>query len=443
MDVLGALLDHICSLEIIDTHEHLPLEADRPKNSDVLSEWLQHYFSCDLVSAGLKPEDLAKVRDVNGDILKRWKTVEPYWHAAESTGYGRSLSIAARDIYGIEEINARTIAELDRRFREARDKGGHYKFVLKDKSRIALSIRDSAPVPYKETADPFVFTTRIDQLLSPVHYAQMRAAGDAEDVEIHSLGDWMKATRKCIERHIDGKKRVVCLKCGLAYHRSLRFDKVARNDAELAFNEFFQDCNLPDWRPSIKAGKALTDWMMHFVCQVADEHGLTFQIHTGLQEGNGNIIYDSNPTLLSNLFLEYRNVRFDIFHMGYPYIMELGNLAKNFRNVFIDMCWGHIISPEAARRALVEWLDAVPANKISAFGGDYGFVDGVYGHQYLARRNVAWSLSQKVNDGSVSLARAKEIANWVFIDNPRNLFKIDKFLGAKPTKGKNRVKSLE
>jgi len=74
------------------------------------------------------------------------------------------------------------------------------------------------------------------------------------------------------------------------------------------------------------------------------------------------------------------------------------------------MCWGHIISPEAARRALVEWLDAVPANKISAFGGDYCFVEGVYGHQWLARRNVAASLAQKVADGSMDLERAKEIA---------------------------------
>jgi predicted TIM-barrel fold metal-dependent hydrolase len=131
--------------------------------------------------------------------------------------------------------------------------------------------------------------------------------------------------------------------------------------------------------------------MMHFVCCLADDNRLVYQIHTGIldgQDGNGNIIYDSNPVLLSNLFLEYRNVRFDIFHMGYPYIMELSVLAKNFRNVFIDMCWGYIISPEAARRALVEWLDTVPTNKISAFGGDYAFVDGVYGHQYLARQNV-------------------------------------------------------
>ncbi|MCX5971733.1 MAG: amidohydrolase family protein [Coprothermobacterota bacterium] len=178
-------------------------------------------------------------------------------------------------------------------------------------------------------------------------------------------------------------------KCGLAYDRSLRFDKVTQQKAERAFNKLFADCTLPDWRPPIKAARPLSDWMMHFVCRVADDNQLVYQIHTGLQEGNGNVIYDSNPTLLTNLFLEYRQARFDLFHMGYPYVMELGNLAKNFRNVFIDMCWGHIISPEAARRAFFEWLDAVPANKISAFGGDYCFVDGVYGHQLLARQNVA------------------------------------------------------
>ena len=158
--------------------------------------------------------------------------------------------------------------------------------------------------------------------------------------------------------------------------------------------------------------------MMHAMLRFADQRECAVQIHTGLQEGNGNVIADANPVHLSNLFLEYGNVRFDLFHMGYPYMMELGALAKNFRNVNIDMCWGHIISPEAARRSLVEWLDAVPANKISAFGGDYCFVDGVYGHQYLARRNVAAALAQKVDDGSFDLARAKEIAQWLFVDNP-------------------------
>jgi predicted TIM-barrel fold metal-dependent hydrolase len=256
----------------------------------------------------------------------------------------------------------------------------------------------------------------------------MRQKGMDVGIEVHTLADWMEVTRRHIEKYLNGHTRFVCLKCSLAYLRSLRFDKVTQNDAEKAFNEFFVDGNLPDWRLPIKAAKPFSDWMMHFICRVADDNRLVYQIHTGIQEGNGNIIYDSNPVLLSNLFLEYRNVRFDIFHMGYPYIMELGVLTKNFRNVFIDMCWGHIISPEAACRALVEWLDAVPANKISAFGGDYRFVDGVYGHQYLARQNVTRALVQKVTDGSFSLSRAKEIALGVFFENPKGLFGLERLL---------------
>ncbi len=439
MDAYSCLYDHIQALEIIDTHEHLPFESERPRDTDVLAEWLEHYFSCDLVSAGLSDNDLATVRDSRQDLKSRWKIVEPYWRAAESTGYGRSLAIAARDIYGIETINAQTIERLDAVFKEARNRGGHYQSVLKDKSHIAVSICDSKPDPYKETDDPFLFTLQTDVFMTPGHYSQLCAVGSEVSRDVHTLADWMNVTRAIIEKYVNGTSRVVCLKCGLAYSRNLRFDKVTYADAERAFNEMFNDCNLtPYWRAPIKVAKALTDWMMHFVCQVADDNRLVYQIHTGIQEGHGNFIYDSNPTLLTNLFLEYRNVRFDVFHLGYPYVMELGNLAKNFRNVFIDMCWGHIISPEAARRALVEWLDAVPANKISAFGGDYCFVDGVYGHQYIARRNVAMSLAQKVTDGSISVSRAQEVATWLFIDNPKRLFSLDRFLD-ETTDGKTRM----
>ena len=438
MSTYSELLEHIQSLRIIDTHEHLPFESKRSRDTDVLAEWLTHYFSSDLVSAGLGDNELATVRDSRKDIQGRWQMVEPYWHAAESTGYGRALSLAARDIYGVEAINAQTIETLNQRFQEARAHGGHYRLVLRDKSGIAVSIRDPMPVSYQETEDPFVFTLRTDRFICPNHYSQMRAAGAEVGLEAHTLADWMEVTRRHIEKCVNGNTRVVCLKCALAYHRSLRFDKVTQAEAERAFNELFKDCNLPDARTPIKVSQALSDWMMHFVCRVADDNRLVYQIHTGIQEGNGNVIYDSNPTLLTNLFLEYRNARFDIFHMGYPYVMELGNLAKNFRNVCIDMCWGHIISPEAARRALVEWLDAAPANKISAFGGDYCFVDGVYGHQLLARQNVAAALTQKVTDGSIGLARAKEIAAWLFVENPKRLFRLDRFLDGK-TKGNDQA----
>jgi uncharacterized protein len=165
--------------------------------------------------------------------------------------------------------------------------------------------------------------------------------------------------------------------------------------------------------------------MMHYILNIANKKSLIIQIHTGLHEGNGNIITNSNPTLLTNLFLEYPDVRYDLFHMGYPYQNEITVLAKNFPNVYIDMCWSHIISPNSSINALLEFIDTVPLNKISAFGGDYVFVDGVYGHLKLAQQNVARALSIKVEEGIFDLDKAKEAARMLFYDNPLRIFNLD------------------
>jgi hypothetical protein len=409
MNAQQALLDLILPLKIVDTHEHLPLERDLSRqNTDVLASWLNQYFSCDLVSAGLTPKELEEVRKPGGDLLARWKKVEKFWHAAESTGYGRALALAARDLFDTPRIDAGSIVELNARLLNARNRKDYYRWLLGGKCGLAVSIRDSFDPAMPDTLqapDPFVFTLRTDPFIMPTHRTQMREIGHRVGVTVTALEDWEETVRRTIETYLAEPSRVVCLKCGLAYNRELRFEKATRAEAEQGFNQFFGDEHSPSWRPPLSTPKALQDYMQHVVCRIADEHGLVYQVHTGLQEGNGNILAHSNPTLLTNLFLNYENVKFDLFHIGYPYVMEAGALAKNFRNVFLDMCWAHIISPEASRRALVEWLDAVPANKIMGFGGDYGFPEGVYGHQYLARRNIA-----------------AEIARWLLVDNPVNLF---------------------
>ncbi len=432
MNVHETLLDSILGLKIIDTHEHLPLERNLPvAGTDVLASWLIHYFSCDLVSAGLLPKELEAARTPGGSLAARWEKVEPFWNAAKSTGYGRSLAIAARDLFDIPIIDSSTIGELNARMLAARAKGRYYKWVLGEKSGIAVSIRDVGDDELQtalDSPDPFVFALRTDSFISPSHLGMLREKGERVGVTVHTLDDWEETTRRTIERHLVEPGRVVCLKCGLAYFRPLRFVKATRDQAETAFNAFFSEAHSPAWRPGLNAPQALQDYMQHVVCRIADEHGLAYQFHTGLQEGNGNVIADSNPTLLTNLFLEYESIKFDLFHIGYPFVMEAGNLAKNFRNVFLDMCWAHIISPEASRRALVEWLDAVPANKIMGFGGDYCFPEGVYGHQYLARRNIASSLAQKVQDGSMDLNRAIEVARWLLVDNPAAVFGLKKYV---------------
>lgn len=416
-----AILEYIDGLHIIDTHEHLPRSEDhRPRDTDVLREYLTHYFNRDLMSAGLGKADHARVADCGIPLIERWKIVEPYWEASRLTGYGQCLDIAAKGLYGIDGIRADTIEALNEAFLESLQPG-HFRSVLKDKSRIRISILDNALDCDK---DLFRSVYRLDMYVHPGAPAERIAAEERTGIRVRCFDDWLEMCEADLRYAVD--HGVVALKSGLAYVRSLRYERVTRQQAEDQFNALLHDKAADEWAGGpIEGTRELQDYMMHFVLRLAGRHGLTFQFHTGLQEGNGNVITNSDPLLMTNLFLEYPDVDFDIFHIGYPYQQDLAAIVKNFPNVFIDMCWAHIISPVACVNALDEWLEAVPCNKISAFGGDFCFVDGVYGHQRMARNNVAKTLARKAEAGLIDVDGAKQLAERLFILNPMRIFKLE------------------
>ncbi len=136
------LLEFVHSLEIIDTHEHLPaFEKERRADTDVLAEYLKHYISSDLVSAGLSDEALAFARDASKPLAKRWETVAPFWDASRNTGYARALDLSVRLIYGIERIDGKTLGRLNEAFLDAVRRGGHYDRVLRKEEATAAVVQ--------------------------------------------------------------------------------------------------------------------------------------------------------------------------------------------------------------------------------------------------------------------------------------------------------------
>jgi hypothetical protein len=239
---------------------------------------------------------------------------------------------------------------------------------------------------------------------------------------VRTLDDWLEGFDRELDEAV--ASGIAGLKCALAYERSLAFASVPLAEARDAFAGA-----VASWERSGRAPLAATplplpaqDYVMHHQLRRAGERGLAYQFHTGLQEGNGNLLANSDPMLLNPLFLAHPGVRFDLFHAGWPFTEVATALCKNFPGVTVDMCWAHIISPVAARRALSGFLDALPFTKISAFGGDYLFVDGVYGHLQIARGNAARVLAEKVREGAFSRSRALAVARAMFHDNPARIF---------------------
>lgn len=416
------ILYYVSYLEIIDTHEHLPqFESIRDKDTDVLKEYSQQYFGSDLISAGLPDEDMSRVQDTRIPIMERWNLVEYYWEAARNTGYGRCLDISARGLYGVKKICRETLEELNGKFLKSLEPG-HYQKVLKEKCKIRIGLLDRCL-----DCDSKFFRSvfRMDSFIYPRSLVEVKEIEKEAGIRICCFNDWLEACEILLYKALE--QGAVALKSGLAYSRPLNYERVSKNEAEVEFNELFKINHIPTWDRAVSIyGKKFQDYMMHYILRLANKRNLTYQIHTGLQAGNGNRISSSDPSLLSNLFLDYPDVDFDIFHIGYPYQNIVSVLAKTFPNVYIDMCWAHIISPNACINALIEWLGTVPANKISAFGGDSHSVDAVYGHQHMARVNVSKALAHKVNEGDFDIDVAKHIASLLFYENPLKIFKLQK-----------------
>jgi hypothetical protein len=123
-----------------------------------------------------------------------------------------------------------------------------------------------------------------------------------------------------------------------------------------------------------------------------------------------------------NVFPMHPRTRFDLYHMGMPSVRRTGVIGKNNPNVWLNLCWTHIISPQMTISALEEYMDMVPMNKIIGFGGDYRFPELSYAHLVMARRNIARVLAEKIADGIFDEEEALRIARLLLHDNVKRLF---------------------
>ncbi|HPN32941.1 MAG TPA: amidohydrolase family protein [bacterium] len=403
------------SLRIIDTHEHLLSEKERlDKKTDVdFTLLFSHYTKEDLISAANEKSFIEVVFNNRYPIGDRWSLFAPYWEAVRTTGYGRASWLAVHDLYGIDELNESSCIALTEKL-QAATQPGLYRSILKEKAGIDLSLNDVG----HNKLDPEFFRSveRFDQFIDVSSHAEIKQLCRQYGASGVTLAEYTQALRRAFQAGLE--YGMVGVKSGLAYNRILKYEDISQERALEVFGK------LERKQASGEEIKAFQDYMMHRVLDLADEFDLPVQIHTGLQAGNGNLITNSHPVHLVNLFMEYPDVTFCLFHGAYPYGPELGALAKNFPNVYIDLCWDYVISPSYSMRNLHEWLETVPSNKIMAFGGDYSVVELVYSHAVMARRCVTEVLTEKVRSRYMTEAEALGIAERILRTNALRVFKL-------------------
>jgi hypothetical protein len=170
----------------------------------------------------------------------------------------------------------------------------------------------------------------------------------------------------------------------------------------------------------------LDAYLTHRALDIIGAADMVVAAHCGIIWDNWNNFYELHPRNMVPRLLKHRATRFDLYHAGIPWVRDMAIIGKELPNAYLNMCWCHVISQQMSISALDEWLDLVPVNKITGFGGDYHRpVEKIYGHLVMAREDIAAVLARRIEDRLITFGEALRLARMFLFDNPRELYRLE------------------
>ena len=422
--LVADLVRALAQTPTINDHSHVIAEAERlQRDLDALAYFAHPYPAADLQSAGMSAEDLAfattpaRPGGAGPTLEERWARFVPYWRRVRLTGFSQCLLEGWRAVFGVDDLTAETVGPLSEGIRAAR-LPGHYFRVLHDQANIAVSLvqmEDLVEVD-RTLFLPMPRLNRWTMLRSREH---LEAIERDYAVSLRTLDDLVAAMHQvCLDWLAAGAPAV---KLSQSYHRRMDFAERRRADAAAVFETIRQGTY-----PGLDShdGRVLEDYLVFAAVRAATEAGLPVQFHVGPRAGTYGSLEGASLAPMAALIRANRDARFDVSHAGFPYLREAAVLAKTCANVYLNMSWIHIYSPEGCRDALREWLRMVPWNKILGFGDDLYWVDTILGHLVMARQNVAEALASLIEDGYLGESEALDVGRALFHDNPAALYNL-------------------
>jgi uncharacterized protein len=226
-------------------------------------------------------------------------------------------------------------------------------------------------------------------------------------------GETLSEYITCMDNSIKGNRgQIAALKCADAYLRSLDFSYYDEKLAGSAFGKSPLEL-------SKQEELAFSNYIFHHSCKLAQELNLPFQIHAGLGDLSG-----SNPMLLEPIIKQYPDVKFVLFHSGYPWTSQVGALAHNYTNVCPSLTWTATVSTSVAIRVLDEYIDIAPSVNTITWGGDCHVPEDSVGALLAWRYIVATVMSGRLQNAAISMNDAKLLAGKLLYENVRNLYEL-------------------
>lgn len=400
-----ALMTEVEKISIMDCHEHLIAEEDYLKHYVDAFTLFSHYCRPDFLVAGMSDDMLNEIIPdffnenwhPTTSLEERFAMFEPYYNQVKYNSYARAARIAMKKFYGIDDLNSRTVGLLTERIRKNHTKGLYHR-VLKDACGIDRCINQGC-------------ASNEDVMSSVARYPDVACSWSKVlewDMSVRSFEDYLNVVKTQIEKA--KKDQYIGVKF---FTVPLSTDAPDYKKAKEAFDQIQADkeFTLPYPNP-------LVDYVYDFIAKTAVKASMVFCLHAGYWGD----FRENNVTFLYPLVANNPDTKFDIYHLGYPYVREAMMLGKVFGNVWLNMCWTYVISQKFAEESLYELFDLVPVNKILGFGGDYLIPEKVFGHMIMAKESIVKVLAKRIEERLMSFDDAVDIAHKLLRDNPKALY---------------------
>lgn len=408
------LLNELSAMPVIDAHEHLLSEEQRTASEvDVLSLFI-HYNRCELGTAGMCPETICRLQDKNIPIEQRWNLFEPFWKKIEFTSYAKAVKIVIRELLGFDELNTSTYQDISAALKHL-NKKGLYDKILKKHCHIEAVLNQGF---IAEPDDPFFKNVyRFDHpgLFWNQTASDFEKLEQEKGIKLNNGENLIEYIRKDFKEAIDNKGAVGFKVAGLDLP-PLNYQKV---DASV---KKIRDRGTPD-PDDVRTVQSLITFA---AIETSIKMDVPVAVHVGLTWDNWIDFYPLRPSNIRSWVDTYRDAKFDLYHLGIPWQEEIMILAKIYPNVWLNLCWSHIISQKISTETLIKLTELIPVNKILAFGGDYNFpVENIYGHYRMALEDIAAALTDRIENQIMTFDQAVEVAYAWLYENARNLYSLE------------------
>jgi len=325
------------------------------------------------------------------------------------------LEKSLQELYAIKEpLSSKTWDEYGQKIKDAHKDADWHMKVLRESCRYEYIVQDSYWDPGDDNGhEVFRPAFRVNSFF--FGYDKNACDHDGKNAQIlysRKISDIDEYT-SFVRDMILEKKRKGCvgIKSAIAYDRPIRFGPATKVQAAAALRYEGTDGSDEDI-------VHFQDYIFDKICAFAAEFDLPFQIHTGMGQMNG-----TNAMQLQQAINSHPDTTFLLMHGGFPWTDDYVGLVHYYTNVYADICWLPLISPNTARRVMHELIEVCNADKV-CWGCDTWTSEESYGALLALRETLTGVLSEKVASGYMDPDSAKEYIKKVLYKNAFDIFKV-------------------